>query len=206
MSKALACRRLGDIDEEIRSYDAVIERFDCSDALDIRQDAAVALSWKCMAQADIGLADEALVSCERLERAAHSWPRDEEDPSAGSWVEWLKWRAEGARSLALAAQQNHRASLDSFEAAYAVFLPNYKTTTQEMLDLVVRLVSRGVPLQSLLAVLSSDTGKSASLRPLIIALHQRADDRTRAPREVEEVAADIGDRFHKAEERMRAGP
>ena len=202
MSRALACRRLGDTEEEIRSYDSVIERFDRSDVLDIRQDAAVALSWKCMAQADVGLADEALVSCKRLERTARSWPMDEEDSSAGSWVDWLKWRAEGARSLALAVQDDHRASLDSFQAAYAVLLPNYKTTTQEMLDLVVKLVSRGVSLQSLLAVLSSDTNKSVSLRPLIIALHQRAGDPTRAPREVEEVADDIRERFREAEERV----
>ncbi len=202
MSKALACRRLGDAEEEIRSYDAVIERFDCSDELDIRQHAAVALSWKCMAQADIGRADEALVSCERLERTAQSWPIDEEDPSAGSWVEWLQWRTEGARSLALAVQENHRAALDSFRAAYAVLLPSYETTTGEMLDVVVGLVGRGVPSQDLLAVLASDAGKAASLRPLIVALQERAGDLIRAPREVDEVAADIRDRFREAEERV----
>ena len=206
MSKALTFRRLGDRVEEIRSYDAVIDRFQSSDASNVRRDAAVALSWKCMAQADIGLADEALVSCERLERTAHSWPIDEEDPSAGSWVEWLKWRSEGARSLALAVQKNHRAALDSFRAAYAVFLADDEVTTREMLDLVVSVVARGVPPQDLLAVLSSDPAKSASLRPLIVALHERAGDPIRAPREVEEVAADIRDRFREAEERMRAGP
>ena len=204
MSKAFACRRLGDTEEEIRSYDAVIECFECSDALDIRQDAAVALSWKCMAQAEIGLADEALVSCRRLEKAAHSWPRDEEDSSAGPWVEWLKWRAEGARSLALAVQKNHRASLDSFRAAYAVFFASDEVTMGEMLDLVAGLVARGAPPQDLLAVLSSDTGKSAGLRPLIVALHKRAGDRIRAPREVEEVAADIGQRFDDVVENIRA--
>ncbi len=204
MSKALACRRLGDTEEEIRSYDAVIERFHHSDALDFQQHAAVALSWKCMAQADIGRADEALVSCERLEGTAHSWPIDEEDPSAGSWVEWLMWRAQGARSLALAFRASHRAALDSFQAAYAVFPADDEVTMREMLELVARLVARGVPPQDLLAVLARDTGKSPSLRPLIVALHQRAGDRIRAPKEVEEVAADIRDRFHKAEERIRA--
>lgn len=203
MSKALACRRLGDPEGEIRSYDAVIERFDGSDALDVRRDAAVALSWKCMAQADVGRADEALASCRRLERTAHSWPIDEEDPSAGSWVEWLKWRTEGARSLALAVQENHRAALESFTGAYAFFLPNYEVTTREMLDLVASLVGRGVAPQSLLAVLSSDTAKAASLHPLIVALHRQAGDRIRAPKEVEEVAADIRDRLREAEERVR---
>ena len=203
MSKALACRRLGDTEEEIRSYDAVIERFRRSDAMDLRQHAAVALSWKCMAQADIGLADEALASCERLEGTAHSWPIDEEDPSAGSWVEWLTWRAEGARSLAVAVQENHRAALDSFQAAYAVVLADDEMTTREMLDLVARLIARGVPPQDLVAVLSGDTAKAASLRPLIVALRERACDRIRAPKEVEEVAVDILGRFREAEERLR---
>jgi len=204
MSKDLACRRLGDTEGEVRSYDAVIERFDCSDALDVRQHAAVALSWKCMAQADVGRADEALVSCERLESTAHSWPIDEEDPSAGSWVEWLKWGTEGARSLALAVRENHRSALDSFRAAYAVYLADDEVSTGEMLDLVARLVASGAPPQDLLAVIASDTAKAASLRPLIVALHERAGSPVRAPREVEEAAADIRDRFREAEERVRA--
>ena len=204
LSRGLACRRLGDTEEEIRSYDAVIERFAGSGALDRRRSAAQALGRKCMAQADIGLADEALASCRTLEGLARAWPSDEDDPLAGLWVTWLKWRAEGARSLALAVQENHRTALDSFQAAYAVFLADDEVTTQEMLDLVANLVARGVPPLDVLAVLSNDTAKSASLRPLIVALHQQAGDRVRAPREIEEVAADIRERFHKAEERMRA--
>ena len=201
MSKALACERLGHRAEEIRSYDAVIDRVQSSDVPDLRLDAAVALSRKCMAQADIGLADEALASCQRLEGVARSWPSDDEDPWAGYRVEWLKWRAEGARSLALAGQDNHRAALVSFQAAYAVFSADDEVTIREMLDLVVGLVTRGVAPQDLLAVLESDTAKAASLRPLIVALHQRAGSPVLAPREVEEVAADIRGRFREAEER-----
>ena len=206
LSRGLACRRLGDTEEEIRSYDAVIERFVGSDAPDTRRNAAQALSWKCMAQAFIGLADEALASCRRLEGLAHAWPSDEDDPLAGIWVAWLKWRAEGARSLALAVQENHRAALDSFQAAYAVFLADDEVTTREMLDLVANMVARGVPPQDLLAVLSSDTDKSGGLHPLIVALRQRAGDRIRAPKEVEEVAVDILGRIREAEERVRAVP
>ena len=202
MSKALACRRIGDHEEEIRSYDAVIERFDRSDALDIRQHAAVAMSWKCMTQADIGHSAEALASCERLEGVADSWPADEEGPPAGPWTDWLKWRAEGARSLALAVRKEHRASLDSFRAAFALFLTDDEVTTREMLDLVAGLIARGVAPRELLAALSGDDGRSAGLRPLIVALHQRAGDRIRAPREVEEVAADIARRFAEAAERV----
>ncbi|MDE2763545.1 MAG: AAA family ATPase [Gemmatimonadota bacterium] len=206
MSKALACRRLGDRLAEIRSYDAVIERFQSSDVLHLRRDVALALSRKSMAQADLGLADEALASCKRLEQVVRSWPGNEEDPSAEPWVDWLTWRVEGARSLALAVQENYRAALASFQAAYVVFLTDDQVTTRQMLELVAGLVARGVPPQDLLAVLAGDVGKSASLRPLIVALHERAGDPIRAPREVEEVAADIRDRFREAEKRVRAGP
>ena len=204
MSKALACRRHGDRLTEIRSYDAVIRRFQSSDVLHIRRDAALALSCKCMAQAESGLADEALASCKRLEEAVRSWPGNEKDPLAESWVDWLTWRAEGARSLALAVQENHRAALASFQAAYVVFFTDDEVTMRQMLDLVTSLVARGATPQDLLAVLASDTAKATSLRPLIVALHQHAGDPIRAPREVDEVAADIRERFHKAEERIRA--
>ena len=47
-------------------------------------------------------------------------------------------------------------------------------------------------------------GRDAVRRdPLIVALHQQAGDPVRAPRETEEVAADIRDRFREAEERVR---
>ncbi len=129
---------------------------------------------------------------------ADSWPRDEDGPPAEPWIEWLQWRAESARSLALAVQKDHRASLDSFQAAYAAFPANDEVTTQEMLNLVVGLVARGSPPRKLLAVLSGDPAKSACLRPLVVALHELAGDPVRAPREVAEVAADICEYFHEA--------
>jgi len=171
--------------------------------LHLRRDAALALSCKCMAQADVGLADEALASCKSLEDTAQSWPGSDEEPLAEPWVDWLTWRAEGARSLACAVQENHRAALASFQAAYVVSSTDDDVTMRQMLDLVTSLVARGAAPQELLAVLASDTAKAASLHPLIVALHQQAGDRVRAPSEVEEVGADIRERFHKAEERVR---
>ena len=196
MSKALACRRLGDRLAEIRSYDAVIGRVQSSDLQHVQRDAAVALSCKCMAQADVGLAEKALASCKNLEETVQSWPGNDEDPLAEPWVDWLTWHAEGARSLALAVQENHRAALASFQAGYAVFVADDEVTTRQMLDLVASLVARGVPPQDLSAVLARDTAKAASLRPLIVALHQQAGDQVRAPRVIEEVAADIRERWH----------
>ena len=182
----------------------MIDRFHSSDALDLRQDVAVAMSYKCMAQAEIGLADEALASCHTLERAAHSLVSDGEGPAEAPRAEWLTWRAQGARALALAVLKDHRVSMDSFQAAYTAFTAGDEVTLREMLRLVSGLVAVGAQPQDLLAVLASDTGKSAGLQPLIVALHKRAGNQVRAPREIAEVAADIHGRFIEAAQRMRA--
>ena len=198
MSKALACRRLGDREEEIRSYDAVIERFESSESRDLREHAVVAVSWKGMAQAEVGLADEALDSIRRLESVAQSLASVGEGPVEAPWAEWLRWRKESARAVALAVQQEHQASMDSFRAAYTAFSAGDEVTTREMLRLVSGLIAAGTREQDLLGVLASDPVKSDSLGPLIVALHARLDDPIRAPREIEEVAADIGRRFDEA--------
>ena len=200
MSKGLACRRLGDPEGEIASYDGVIERFESSDVLDLRQHAAVALSYKCMRQAEIGLADEALAGCERLEGAIPSFEGDGE-PTEAPWAEWLTWRTQGARALALAVQKDYRASMDSFRSAYSAFIADDEVTTREAVHLVSSLVAAGSQPENLLPVLASDTGKSANLRPLLVALHKRAGNPVRAPREIEEVAADIRERFREADRR-----
>ena len=204
MSKALACRRLGDREEESRSYDAVIDRFESSESRDLREHVAVALSWKGMAQAEVGLADEALASIQRLESVARSCASDGEGSVEAPWAEWLRWRRESARSVALAIQQEHQASLDSLRAAYTAFPVGDEVTTREMLRMVSGLIAAGTREQDLLGVLASDPVKSASLRPLIVALHAHLDDPVRAPREIEEVAADIGRRFGEAADRMGA--
>ena len=117
MSKGLAYRRLDDPEREIRSYDAVIERFESAGALDLQQDVAVALALRCMVQAEIGHVGEALLGCEQLDRVARSLTASGEEPVEPGWEDWLKWRAQGARALALAVRNDHHASIDSFQAA-----------------------------------------------------------------------------------------
>ena len=202
MSKGLACRRLGDSAAEIRSYDAVIERFESADVLDLRRHAAVALSYKCMAQAQIGLADEALDSCRKLEDVARLWTNDSEEFLGVPWVAWLKCRIAGARALALAVRAEHRASIRQFRVAYAASPSDREATIHEILRLVPALVGAGISPRDLLAVFAGDTGRSADLWPLVVALEEQAGNQIRAPRQVKEVAADIRDRFNEAAERM----
>ena len=73
-----------------------------------------------------------------------------------------------------------------------------------MLRLVPALVGAGISPRDLLAVFAGDTGRSADLWPLVVALEEHAGNQIRAPRQVKEVAADIRDRFIEAAERMKA--
>ena len=202
MSKGFACRRLGDSEEEIRSYDAVIERFRSSDVLDFRRHTAVALGYKCMAQAEIGLADEALDSCRQLEDVARLWTNDSEEFLGVPWVAWLKCRIAGARALSLAVRAEHRAAIRQFRIAYAASPSDHEATIHEMLRLVPALVGAGISPRDLLAVFAGDTGRSADLWPLVVALEEHAGNHVRAPQQVKEVAADIRGRFIEAAERM----
>jgi tetratricopeptide (TPR) repeat protein len=200
LNNGFAYMRRGDRVREIECYSELIERFDSVDGL--RSPVAVALSFKCMAQAETGLADEALSGCHRLERALHSLSSDRKEAGEEPWATWLRWRALAARSLALAVRSESEASLQGFRAAYTAFPANNEVTIQEMLRLVVALVGAGAPPRDLLDVLTGETRKSDGLLPLIVSLHERAGNRVRAPREVEEVAADIGERFDEAAERI----
>ena len=200
LNKGFAYLRQGDRAREIECYSELIERFDSLDEL--RSHVAIALSYMCMAQAETGLADEAWSGCHRLERAIHSRSSDRKETGEEPWATWLRWRALAARSLALAVRSEHEASLPGFRAAYTAFPANNEVTIQEMLRLVVALVRAGAPPRDLLDVLTGETRKSGGLLPLIVALHERAGNRVRAPREVEEVAADIIRRFDEAAERI----
>ena len=130
---------------------------------------------------------------------AQSLASDGEGPVEAPWAEWLRWRAQGARALAFAVHKDYQASLDALQTAYNAFIADDEVTMQEAVRLVSRLVAAGSGPEDLLAVLTTDTTKSASLRPLIVALHKYAGKPVRAPREIEEVAADIHERFRKAE-------
>ncbi len=200
LNNGIAYMRRGDRAREIECYSELIERFDSLDEL--RSHVAIALSYKCMAQAESGLADEALSGCHRLERAIQSLSSDRKETGEEPWATWLRWRALAARSLALAVRSEHEASLQRFRAAYTAFPANNEVTIQEMLRLVVALVGAGAPPRELVDVLTGETCKSDGLFPLIVALHERAGSRVRAPREVEEVAADISRRFDEAAERI----
>ena len=179
---------IGDFGGAIATCDEVVERFGNYNELSFQQFVAAALGDKGMREAMIGRAKEALHTCEELERRLGTLP-------AGDRKTWLEWRTMCVRALALMVREKHRAAMDVFRSAYAVFVTDNKTMIHQMQKIVPELIATGASTHELVEILSSDKAKSDALAPLIVALRQRTGEEVRAPVEVLEVAADIRERI-----------
>ena len=134
-------------------------------------------------QAEAGEAEEALRTCDQLERDL--------DAMTGSEKITFQWQARRIRTKALLALKQPVAAMDAFRSAYAAFNPADEAMMREMLAGVPDWVATGASERDLVEVLSSDKEKAGALQPLVVALRQRTGEEVRAPGEVLEVAADI---------------
>ena len=193
MNRAFSCGAIGDFDQEIACYDEVITRSDCSDARGDKSAALVALMYKSRRLAELGRAEEALTACDdyvrRIEDSADEIPIETRL--------WVNWHAAGTCALALMAGGASGPAMDTFRAAYASFSPHHETVLGEMLRLVPELIAAGASEHDLVEVLAGDDRKSEALRPMIVALLQRSGETVRAPAEVMQVAADLGERIQE---------
>ena len=138
-------------------------------------------------QAEAGDAEEALRTCDEIERDL--------DTMTGGERITFQWRARRIRTKALLALRQPAAAMDAFRSAYAAFEPGDEAMMREMLAGVPDWVAAGASERDLGEILSSDREKAGALQPLIIALRQRTGEAVRAPGEVLEVAADIRERI-----------
>ena len=182
--KGIAREKLGDFGAAIAAYKEVVERFSDNSAPELQRWIARALADMGIAQTQIGHADEALQTCEALERRLGIFLTGEEE------IEF-RWQTMYVWVRALLLKGNLQAAMDAFGSAYSALVPGEEGMIHEMLWLVSDLVAAGVPTHDMLEILSSDEAKSSALAPLIVALRQRAGETVRAPAEVIEVAADI---------------
>ena len=134
-------------------------------------------------QAEAGDAEEALRTCDEIERDL--------DAMTGCERITFQWRARRIRTKALLALQQPAAAMDAFRSAYAAFNPGDEAMLREMLAVVPDWVATGASERDLVEVLSSHKEKAGALQPLVVALRQRTGEEVRAPGEVLEVAADI---------------
>ena len=189
LNRGFALGGLGNFDGEIASYQELIDRSGQSGVRVECWEVALALSFKAMRQAEMGLADESLDTCDEFDGRFRAIADDEEVPVETKL--WLEWRAKGIRALALICLGRCGAAMDAFRSAYAAFVPYHELAIREMLRIVPELIAAGASEQDLVEVLSADDKKSRTLAPLIVALLQRRGDTVRVPAEVREVAADI---------------
>ena len=134
-------------------------------------------------QVEAGNAEEALRTCDELERDLDAMTGDEKIT--------FQWRARRIRTKALLALGQPTAAMDAFRSAYAAFEPGDEAMMREMLAEVPDWVAAGASERDLVEILSSDREKAGALQPLVVALRQRTGEAVRAPGEVLEVAADI---------------
>ena len=136
------------------------------------------------------IAEEALHTCEELERRLDTLPDREKTV--------IEWQVRCMRTKVLLVQEDSRAAMEAFRSAYDVFVPANARMMSQMLYLVPDLIAIGAPASDLIEILSSDTAKSDTLVPLLVALREYdTGEEVRAPEEVREVAADIIERIEQ---------
>ena len=189
-SKGLMRGQLGDTDgmgaarDEGRARFEAIEWPELPPPLPIVMMTSVALGEM---QVEAGDAEEALRTCDELERDLDAMSGDEKIT--------FQWRARRIRTKALLALRQPAAAMDALRSAYAAFNPADEAMMREMLAGVPDWVAAGASERDLVEILSSDREKAGALQPLVVALRQRIGEAVRAPGEVLEVAADIRERI-----------
>ena len=183
INKGFAQVQRGEFGAAISSYDEVIERFGISNLSNLQGSVATALLQKCNIQVEVDNAEEALHTCEELERRCGVLSKDEKI--------WFEWRVMFMRTRVMLALEKCREALEVFRSGYAAFPLNDEVTMHAMQLIVPTLIANGASERDLIEILSSDKEKLDALVPLIVALLQRTGEEVRAPVEVLEVAKDI---------------
>ena len=171
-------------------YDRSVECLGAGEAAQLRLSIAMLLVVTGAMQARTGRAEEALRTCDELER----WV----DPLADDEKTQFQWLTGWVRTQALARLRRYPNMMDTLHSVYSSFVPGNETMMSQMVAGVLDLISAGAPERDVLTVLAADAAKAAGLAPLLTALRQRAGEAVRAPPEVLEVAADICKRIDEA--------
>ena len=185
-----ALAKLGDYTAAITTCDEFVGRFGTSSARDMQMWVAQALSDKSKCLIRLKNVHKALEICEELEQRLGKYLSGEEGNI-------FRWRVMCLRTEALQLQGETQAALEAFHLAYTAFMPDVETMMQEMISIVPDLITSGLSEYDLVNILSSDSAKSATLEPLVIALRQNAGESVRAPAEILEVAEDIRNQINE---------
>ena len=187
VAKALANKGITqgqrEVGAEIATYDQLVSRYGASDSPELRAHVAMALNNKGVVLIRLGRPEEALRTCDELERACRS-PSD-------SYFVVFRQRAMWLRTKALLLQGKHNDAIEAFRNFYVAHRHGSKATLKEIIELAIDLAASGCREPAILEIVMSDEKKSDELSPLVVALRRRAGEVIRAPVEVMEVADDI---------------
>ena len=193
-AKAVLYEDLGDSLSKVRALEELFLRVGKCELPEVQTLVATALVKQAEALIEIGRTEEVPRVCERVERRLDFLPAAIQTAIARrSRRLWM--------SAGLALGQIS-ITLDGFRSLYSGFVTSDEEDMRRILGTVLDLVVRGVPLPDLIGGLTSDTAKSDSLKPLIVALRQLNGEAVHAYPEVLDVAADI----RKEINTMRARP
>ena len=190
-NKGVSQALLKDASASIDTNDAVVGRFGSSKEPELQAQIATSLFHKGMTQVRIGRADQALLTAIQMMSHGQTLAHD----TAISF----DWKACYIQIAAKLSKGNRTAAVNAFCSLYSAFAPEIEAMTYELVEAVALLVTGGVPAREIIGVLHSDLRKAGRLAPLLIALRQRNGEMVRAPAEMLEVAADVGERIDQTE-------
>ncbi|MCY3874826.1 MAG: AAA family ATPase [Rhodobacteraceae bacterium] len=185
--KAEIHRKLGHQALALSAYGEFVDRFGASD--DPMVNKLVKLGWirKAELQTRLGCVEDALQSCDELERGLNILDVDEKNE--------LACEVMCVRIQALLVQKDFQVAMDVFKSLYETFVNGDESMIQGVLQIVLDLVAAGSSTREIIEILSKDDAKAVALTPLLVALRQHVGEPVRAPDEVLEVAKDIRKRI-----------
>ncbi len=174
----------GDFEGAIESYDELIGVVGATGEADMRPHVVpLALVFKSMSLIETGHMEEADKACEELEEKL--------DSLRGELKAEIESQTTCVRAIAMIARGETAAAMGAFRSGYALFPATHQVPVGCMVRLAINFVAAGASERELAEILSRDRTRARVLRPLIVALRQRAAEVVRAPAEVLQVAADI---------------
>jgi len=183
VDKGYALYRLREHEAALSVWDQALERCKTDDVPETPTMTAHALSGKCRSQILLGQSEEAVRTCDKLERRFCTLT-DDDGIAFG-------WRAQWVKITALLVQGQHSAAMGTLRSAYSGLDPGNDAMLSEVLNWVPFLIAAKASERDLVDILSADGEKSVALTPLLVALRQRLGQTVREPTEVMEVAADV---------------
>lgn len=206
--KGFAYHNLEDFGAEQAACDELVKRFGGENEPDLERCVIGALYIMAERQSMAGRADEALSTCDEIERRLNDLqcgddvdtsrmeksargPRDQGQEESDVNLTAMRWMTNWIRMRALLNSNELHAAMDVFRSAYAEFDPEDEMMMRAVSQNLVTIVSSGASVREMDAVLLSDDRKAESLAPFHIAFRRLMGETVRAPIEVLEVADDV---------------